>query len=205
VTDWTPITGHVEEGLALLLDQYQDQPRIEALLTTYLEQVQALEDVALAVYTLRMLDIAADAQLDTLGAIVGEERNGRADASYRRAIRVRILINNSDGRAEQLAQIADLFEGVVAAGGSVDVRDYPPASILVTVHGHTFAEDPEETVRRLRQAKGAGIGLQLIHEPSGSDATTFTLGDSSSPTTGDGSAGLGSTTETTGGFLSGVV
>lgn len=203
--DFTPITDHVAEALALLLEQYQDQPRVEALLTSYIAEAQYLEDTAVDVYLLRALAVATDAQLDTLGAIVGEVRNGRTDASFRRTIRVRILINNSDGRTEQLIAIADLFESIGDGGGSVEVRDYPPASVLVVLHDATLAEDPAETAIRLRLAKGSGVGLQVVHVPTGADASTFTLGDSSSPATGDSARGLGSTTEVTGGALAGVV
>lgn len=176
VPDFTPITDHVAEALALLLEQYKEQPRLEALLTSYIAEAQYLEDTAVDVYLLRALAVATDAQLDTLGAIVGEMRNGRTDASFRRTIRVRILINNSDGRTEQLIVIADLFEAIGDGGGSVEVRDYPPASILVVLHDATLAEDPAETAIRLRLAKGGGIGLQLVHLPTGADASTFALG-----------------------------
>lgn len=195
---------HVDEGLALLLGQAQDKPRIEGVLAALLGPIEDLDAEVVNVYTARLLDNAADAQLDVLGSIVGEVRGGKGDDEYRRAINTRILINTSDGKIPQLIAVADLYENVTASGGTVRVKENYPAALVVTLVDHTLNRPPQETAVRLRQAKLAGVRLSLVYLPTGDSATTFTFGDASAPAS-DPDRGFGSTTEVTGGALAGVV
>lgn len=201
--EYAPIMDHADEGVALLLAQFRDKPRLEALLQSFLAEVQELENQAFAVAAYRQLDLAFGVQLDILGAIVGEGRNGRTDESYRNAIRVRILINDSDGQVETLIAIADLYESVELNGGSVVVKEYQPAALTVTLLDH-ITVDASGLVERLRQAKAAGVRLDLVYLPTGDVTDSFTLSDASSPSS-DPDTGLGDTVSPpTGGALTGV-
>lgn len=172
---YLPISDHEAEGVALLLAQFEDKPRIQALVESYLSEVQAAEDQVFLISFYRHLDYAYDSHLDVLGDLVGEPRNGRADAAYRNAIRVRVLVNDSNGRVETLIAIADLYESVEAGGGTVEITEFHPASLVVTLVDHAAA-DAAGLVERLRQAKAAGVKLDLVYLPTGSSADTFTLG-----------------------------
>src|SRR5688572_13994483 len=101
----TKIADHVEQGLRLLLDQYKDKPRLTALLSSYLNRVQELEDAAWDVRIKRFVDDAVGAQLDGIGRIVGELRQGRDDVTYRLFILARIRVNLSFGHADDVIDV----------------------------------------------------------------------------------------------------
>ena len=84
-------------------------------------QVQEVEDAVYQILTDTVLETAEGAQLDGLGEIVGEERAGRDDATYRIAIRTRIAINLSEGTIENimLNQVAPIGTGAFRLVGSI--------------------------------------------------------------------------------------
>ena len=122
-------TTHAEEARDRLITQFRNKPIIQALLDTYSAQVQEIEAVLFDLMTERWLATAQGAQLDGLGAIVGEDRQGRSDTDYRVAIQARILINRSEGTPEQLIEIASLL----SQGSSITLTEYFPASFTVEI------------------------------------------------------------------------
>ena len=94
------ITTHVVDGLANLLSQFSGKPRLTALVTAALEEVQRLENVAWDVYEGRLIENAVGHQLDVIGEIVGFPRNGLGDDEYRRIIQTAIQLNRHDGQAD---------------------------------------------------------------------------------------------------------
>lgn len=111
-TDGAP-TGHIDhpaEGSALVISRLK-KPRNLALLGTYLNQIQALEDAGWAVFTLRFLSVATGDALDRWGRMVGEPRNSDGDNFYRVRITVRIAVNRSRGNFGDLRKIALLAFG----------------------------------------------------------------------------------------------
>lgn len=136
----------VAEGIALLTEQFKGKPNIEALLSAGLRRVQTLEDEVWIAIWAWVLDYAEFQQLDDLGAIVGQAREGRTDDQYRYAIRVRIRVNRSKGRAEDVLQVATLLDAAATY-----VEYFPLAwevSIYSTTEGGHF-------IRLLTQAKAA--------------------------------------------------
>ncbi len=121
-------TEHVLQSLARLIAQYVDKPRMEALTAIYAEQVQDLEDAWWELATERFVDTAVGVQLDILGVIVGQDRNGLDDDTYRALIRARIKANNSDGTIPAIYGVA-----LAAAGGSwlIEYIPYYPASFVL--------------------------------------------------------------------------
>ncbi len=77
----------------------------EKLIAIYISQIQELEQVFFQLINERTLAAAAGVQLAGIGSIVGEERNGRNDTVYRRAIEARILINLSNGTLEDVLAV----------------------------------------------------------------------------------------------------
>lgn len=95
----------VTTGISRLLEQFKGKSNIESLLSTYLKQVNELEDSYISLLEERSINTAVGAQLDLLGALVTEPRNGRDDVSYRIAILTRVGINNSEGTPNQVLSI----------------------------------------------------------------------------------------------------
>lgn len=144
------LTDHVARGLAKLTDQFRGRPVIEAILSSYLHQIQLLEDATWKVIECRILsaDTVGD-QLDQIGKLVGEAREGRSDADYFPAIALRIKINRSDGRAEDILQVAALKILDVAA---FEYSEGYPAGWMISTFGITTSL-AKALLKMLGQAK----------------------------------------------------
>lgn len=103
--------GHVEAGLARLIERWRadSHPNLAALLTSFLAPVQEFENHAWFVIYGRMLEYAEGEQLNILGRIVGQPRNGVSDDVYRARISVRVRINRSFGKALDIIEMLQLL------------------------------------------------------------------------------------------------
>jgi hypothetical protein len=101
--------AHVATGKALLIEQFRKKPVIGGFLESFLSRIQDLEDEIWIVLWGWYLGNAQAGQLDDLGAIVGEGREGRDDTEYEAAIRVRIRVNRSKGRSVDVIAVAALL------------------------------------------------------------------------------------------------
>lgn len=162
--------AHVSEGLARLLTQYQEKPVLRGWLKAYLKQVQLLEDATYDVIVKRLIDVAVDEQLDTIGRIVGEQRKDRDDDTYRVFIRARIMINRSQGRTQDMLDALELITDKPHL-----FLEYFPAAFWIE-----FLEvpeyDPVMLFTMLRDAKAAGVGLTMV-VPTVAEVSQFRWGD----------------------------
>jgi len=187
-------------ALARLLGQFSDSTALRQLICSLVSPLDELEDAVLDVHYNRWLaDTTTGVQLDVIGRIIREPRNGLDDATYRRALRTRVLINRSSGKLEELIEIALTFEPLIEP---IEFREHAPNSITVRPAG-AFDADPKALTERLQTARVGGVNLQLLYPPGAGVAGAFTLSDTTVTT--DAATGWGSTTETTGGELAGVV
>lgn len=159
MSDITQITTHVADALDRLILQYEDKPRMQALVSAFVNPLQRLEDAAFAVLVQSALDGAVGVQIDQIGGIVGEKRAGKIDADYKRFVSARIKVNFSDGKIDQLANIALLILGDAFP---VEVRDMYPSAVEVevqdcTVNAYFMWRD------FLHKAKGSAKSLQLVY------------------------------------------
>jgi hypothetical protein len=125
----SPVTTHVAESQDLLTSMFRGRRVISGLLKAYTKQVQLLEDAIWVVLSERSLATEFDSVLDLFGAIVGEARNGRTNAYYRAAIRIRIRVNRYNGTQLALIRILRL----AAAGHAWGYRPYWPACFEVAI------------------------------------------------------------------------
>lgn len=186
------------DGLGVLITQYQDSPRLKSFICGILAPLQEIENVVNFTLT-DVLDIetAEGVHLDLIGAIVGEPRAGFSDADYRRALRVRILVNRSDGKAEQMIRVVTLWTD----GADVEIGEFPPAAMEITTLD--YAADPVRLFSRLVDAKAAGVSLAYIYSVDAAD--TYTLSGTYDTLETSSTTGLGSTHTATGGDLAGVL
>ena len=68
-------------------------------------QFQDLEDAAQTLLTLLDIDDSDGVQLDTIGRVVGQPRNGVDDPTYRLYLSARILANKSTGTVEDIFKV----------------------------------------------------------------------------------------------------
>lgn len=156
-------TSHVAQGIALLIEQFKKKPRIQAMLRSWLKEVDELECAAFDVLLLRSLDTATGAQLDIVGDIVGEARLGRPDDIYEAFIRARISLNNSDGTHEQILEIMRVV--LAPQGGTpptMTLTRTPPAAHFLELIDDILQIDPVDAARMFRLATSAGVGAVLV-------------------------------------------
>ncbi len=193
---------HVQRTFDRLLFQFQgaDQPTIQAIVRSYACQSQELEQVFLDLVVQRYLDNAAGAQLDGLGAIVGESRRGRSDTDYRTAIRARIRINKGNARIEDVLLV---FTQAFPTSG-FNLTEPVPAHVWLEVVAALGpgTPTPQLLAELLDQTVGGGITGRLIY---GTVAITsrFSFATADTPEV-DALSGFGDDGQTTGGFWSGV-
>ena len=84
-------------AVARLTGQFQNSPKLKALMAAIVGPLTTLETDADAVIVERWINTAIGKQLDGCGAIVGEARQGRGDDAYRVAIKFRVFVNISKG------------------------------------------------------------------------------------------------------------
>jgi len=155
-------TDHVTEALNNLLPIFQGKPILAKVITSYVEQIQDFENALFGVYWGRMLDYAVGVQLDGLGEIVGEPREGRNDDDYRVAIRVRILVNLSEGTPEQIIAIL-----AAATGSVIKIREYYPAAFIAELTTPVAASFNAAVVAvYLNEGKAAGVLAHLVYYPA---------------------------------------
>ena len=148
----------VAQALALLTGDNQ-QPNIQALLTSYLTPAQELETEIYNVYESRIIANATGAQLDILGNIVGAQRGNLDDVDYRVAIHIQIAVNKSEGRAADLVGI-----GVLAGVNPVYVQG-APACFQITVTDGIYPVG-----QAFMNAKALGTAGEMISYPVGEAA-----------------------------------
>jgi len=161
---------HVPRGVARIIDRYR-YPRTSALLASWLAEVQAVEDALWQLLTERSLATAEGAQLDVLGAIVGEPRQGRDDETYRLWISARNQVSRSSGVTTEILAIA---RKLVPAATTVRLEEYYPAAFVVRLGGAVTLDEGYQIARMLHLAKAAGVLFGMTWSTA-ADAGMFTM------------------------------
>ncbi len=148
---------HAASAVDLLLEQFKGMPLVEGYVTAYANRCQELENAIWDVLTASDLDIATNAQLNGIGALVGEGRGNRTDAEYRAAIRVRILINRCNGRHSEMLRILMLYLGASSGDGSLRLKQTAPCALSLQVL--TVPSVPDDLRTKVYAIKPAGVNL----------------------------------------------
>lgn len=164
---------HVTEALTRFQQSLKDQPNLAAFLTATVAPMQDIEAAMQQLLTERTVDTAVGAQLDDLGVIVGQPRDGLLDDTYRRYIRARIMSNRSRGIVEDLIRIARLVVDNDAA--TMTVSQPGIAAVVLRVDGITVSADTATAlISFLRAAKSGGVRI-IMESTTGTYANAFRL------------------------------
>ena len=181
MTDLVYIPDFRDTAKRLLLSQYRESPRVQALVRACAGAAQKVEDIGFDFLVSTTLSAASGWVLDQWGVIVGESRGALDDTDYRRFLQARILANLSEGTTDDLIEV---FE-IVAGPGDVRQYDLYPAALALAV----YREEPLSDAIRARiraimdDIRPAGVGLTLIEgttnpyqydEGAGLDSGEFT-------------------------------
>lgn len=169
----TQITDHVAQAQARLIEQFKNKPNLESLLSVLATQTQESEDVYFEVLLERTLDVAVGVQLDALGVIVGQDRDGDLDVDYRRRIRARIFTNRSSGLPNEILNIVRLV--LNDATQNVKLISLPPASYEIEL-GPAAATQAvaADLIAFMRDATAGGVRA-FLHYLTAAAASSFEL------------------------------
>lgn len=146
---------------------------IEKLLACVIAPDQDIENALQQLKAYRFVDTAEGAQLDIIGRIVGQEREGLGDDDYRRYIRARIAANNSDGTTEDLITVGFLV--VYSENATFTVTQEGPATARFRVGGLAVTADLATILFKfIGAAKSAGVRI-VLEWSSSAPGDTFTL------------------------------
>lgn len=195
---------HGARAHALLARLLRDKPRVTALLAAWSAQVQAAEDALWSLLVDTTLAAATGAPLDQLGELLGEARQGLADAPYRAVLRATVLALRSEGTGDELLAICAALLGVPAVtSADVTLTEHAPAAVVVAPAGPWALTGGAPAARVLARAVAAGVGLQVLDPPATGD--WFTFASTLAPVELDPARGLGDVADpATGGPLVGV-
>jgi len=154
----TSLGSNTTQAEELLLGQYKDSEVLKALLGSYAAQLDALQTATLEVHYERWISNAVGIQLDVIGNIVVEPRNGRDDDDYRRAIQSRILVNKSNGKIEELINIALVHEPNLE---QYFFGQYYPNAIVAELLG-PLLDEPQQLAGRLQDASAGGVNIHVV-------------------------------------------
>ncbi len=120
------ITDHAAQAKARLLFQYQGKANIEALLDSLGgQQIQDLENILFDINTRLDIDNSVGVQLNNIGLIVGQPRNGQDDITYRLFLKAKSGVNVSEGDVERVLSVWKIITG----GTVIQVIDVYPAGV----------------------------------------------------------------------------
>jgi hypothetical protein len=188
---FTPETEHVAKALARFVEQFKNAENLREMVSALASPLQDVDTALYQLYTQRWVDSAEGKQLDNLGAIVGQEREGRDDVEYRLWIKARVFANRANGHPDDTLRILELIQ----PDADYEVEPTYPATYLVHVYNATA---PAQSIYNiLRLAKPAGVRMNLLSDAD--DSTSFAFSDSGSLETGDNDRGFANDAQTTGG------
>ena len=142
----------VTDAQALWTHQLRGKTNIDAITSLFATESQSLETVIQDILTARTIDGAVGVQLDDLGSLVGQYREGRTDDRYRIWIKARIIANRSSGSPPDMYAIASTILGSAM-----------PLELIQIPTGHameagTFSPVPIDDLWRIMQgASSAGV------------------------------------------------
>lgn len=126
--------------------------------------VQDVENAAQQVLNGFSVDDAVGAQLDILGSIVGQLRNGMIDDDYRRTIRARIAVNRSKGTIADIIKVADLI--VYDDNATLQVDNQGAAAVVLRVIDDSLPDATASIlIRMLEDTKAGGVRIILEWSP----------------------------------------
>ena len=188
--------AHVAEGLALVITQLRGKAAFEAVLSSWLTQVQAVEDALWGLYALAIDNSSAHA-LDQLGALLGQPRpTSLGDVPYRKVLHAATIALTSSGTGDELLAA---MRALVGSWDFTMTLAFPATALFEPDEASDVPAAVMASV--LRRVKSGGVGLQVVDVPSG-DVFAFAAGEV--PET-DADTGFSDTGGLVGGQLVGVV
>ena len=150
---------------------------LETLLEIYASEIQALETAAFQVLDDRWLDSAVGTQLDNLGQIIGRDRLGEDDDTYRILLTSQIALNSSSGTVSEILYVLNLNVPTI----TLELEQLYPAAFVITAESDPITTSTATIISglidRLRAGGVRAYFTYYIADPlfklDGADSSVF--------------------------------
>jgi hypothetical protein len=144
---------------ALNIEQFKSSENFNKVLQVAASTFDELDTVFADLKIILNITNATGAQLDLIGDIIVEKREGRNDDDYRAAIILKIFKNTSRGFVEDVVEILT----VITNATKVVYSDNPPAAYTIYTNGTTLPSNLHSVMDKL---SAAGVAV-LIYASDG--------------------------------------
>ncbi len=178
----TEITTHTADALERLPQQFKGKTKLEAFISAIVDPIQDIENAFWQLLVERSIAAGIGEQLNVIGRIVNQPRDGLVDEDYRRYLRARIATNKAEGLGEDLIRIARLI--VYDTAAQIELVHLNPvypffnqdtATVIVRINNIAVTDTIADTLNNfLQSAKSAGVRL-IVESSTVTPANTFTL------------------------------
>jgi hypothetical protein len=144
---------HIAQAHDLILFQHEGKETTTAILDSWINPVQSMEDSLLDMMSNSGITNAQGEMLNIIGGWMGVDRNGMADPEYRTEILGQAAIINADGTTENLLETMR----VLGNTNYVTFEEYYPHTVYACM-GDGYNN---ETITQLRKVVMAGTHIRL--------------------------------------------
>ncbi len=173
-----PITDYDDRAIARLPSYQNEAINWGNLLRALMTEVQSLENALGQIENERHLSVAIGVQLDEIGTILNESRQGRSDDIYRLVLQGVGVTLSASGEGDLLID-GYLF---LTVANSVELIEHQPATVELFAHitfDDIIAEETTIIVNSMAKIKAQGVELSLvIVEDVIAEGLAFTWGNS---------------------------
>lgn len=113
-----------DDNFTLLLEQFKDSDNLKGILSAFNTEMEKVEDALFEIRDNFYLATAEGDQLDTLGLIFNEDRQGRSDTDYRNAIQSKAEVLYSGTPEGIYTQLKLLYGATTLQYSPADAGDY---------------------------------------------------------------------------------
>jgi len=157
------MTDLIVTALSRLTNQFSESPKLRGMVEAMVRPLQDALSTIEQLRTERWPATAIGAQLDGVGHIVGEPRNGRTDDEYRAAIAFRIFVNTSN------ATPGDLIQGLrtLTQADEIQYIEQYPATAMLFTGGPIVPTGLQSTIQGLAPAAISDVQVMVnyAHAP----------------------------------------
>jgi hypothetical protein len=153
------MTDLITTALSRLTNQFSESPKLRGMVEAMVRPLQDALATIEQLRTERWPDTAIGVQLDGVGQIVGEPRNGRGDDEYRAAIAFRIFVNTSN------ATPGDLIQGLrtLTQADEIQYIEQYPATAMLFTGGPVVPVGLQETMQSLAPAAISDVQIMVSY------------------------------------------
>lgn len=144
---------------SLNIQQFADSSNFNKLLEVFASTFDELQTVFDNIKLILSIDNSSGKQLDLIGHIIVQSRNGQSDVDYRKSLKIKIFKNSSKAFVEDVIKILKL----ITEATRVVYSDNPPASYTIYTDGEVL---PSTIHRIMDRLSAAGVSV-LVYASDG--------------------------------------